>query len=104
MINRKRYAEDSMEDSESERSPSPYRSQSPHRSRNAYSRGRSSSPHRQYPDRSHYPTVSFKSSRSSTPPAGILKSDGADLANPTLRCFKCKGYGHKADVCPSVTK
>jgi hypothetical protein len=26
------------------------------------------------------------------------------LANPNLRCFKCKGYGHKADVCPSVTK
>ena len=98
-----RSAEDSMDDSDSERSPSPYRSRSPHRSRHDSACGRSPSPYRSHSDHNHgrSSTVSFKSS---TPPAGILKSDGAELANPNLRCFKCKGYGHKADVCPSVTK
>jgi len=97
-------SEDSMDDSDRDRSLSPHRSHtSSHRSRHSYRSGRSSSDR----NRARSPTVSFKSTRAATPPpaAGILKTDAVDqLAHPNLKCFRCKGYGHKVDVCPSVTK
>ena len=91
-------------------------SQHSYRSSHDAKRGRSPSPHRKYFDKNRYHHLSyrdrdrgqghvhFKLPRLSTPPAGILKSNDIEVANPNIQCFKCRGYGHKANVCPSETK
>jgi hypothetical protein len=86
---------------DSDHSRSHYKSSNRHRESN-YNRGRSRD---RGSDRSQSPShVSFKLSRSGTPSPSRERSDGIELDKPNLQCNKCKGFGHKADVCPSAVK
>ena len=55
-------------------------------------------------DRSRSPHVSFKSKKTGSPSPSRERVDGDELEKPNLQCHKCKGFGHKADVCPSAVK
>jgi len=126
------YLKDDRHDAGSRRSTSPspkrYRDASPHRRRSPHRspspfRGRSSDARSSAFDEyksfdSNYPNrvrsreftgeqsnsrVKFKLSRAGSP-SPSREQDAQELDKPNLQCFKCKGFGHKGDVCPSSFK